>query len=142
MARPHPSKAPTPGFSLIELLTVIAVLALLTVAAVASYGSSMVKTRRGAAEGCLLESAQVMERAYTINMTYAGVDFPDLACASELADHYTFGFSGTPDGTSYTVRAVPIDAQLSSDTRCGTLTLDQAGTKTESGSADNIAECW
>ena len=129
------------GFTLIELLIVIAVLAIVTAIAVASYGSSSVKARRGAAQGCLMEAAQFMERTYTINMSYAGVAYPDLACVAEQADNYTFSFSAAPSADSYTLQATPINAQLSADTKCGTLTLYNLGVKTESGTA-TVEACW
>lgn len=129
------------GFTLIELMIVIVVLSIITVAAVTSYRSSAVKARRGSAEACLLEAAQFMERHYTLNLTYAGAGFPALACATELDEHYTLAFNGVPDGDSYTVQATPIGGQLSDDTRCGTLTLDQIGVKGENGTA-SVEDCW
>lgn len=129
------------GFTMIELMIVIAVLAIVTTIAITSYQSQVVKTRRGAAASCLMEAAQFMERSYTLNMTYAGVGYPALACNGEQSDYYAFAFSGVPDGDSYTVQATPIRSQLSADTRCGTLTLDNVGVKTESGSA-SVEDCW
>jgi type IV pilus assembly protein PilE len=101
----------------------------------------MQKTRRAAAQGCLLEAAQFMERAYTTNMTYALAKFPELGCIDEQADFYAFGFSGTPDADSYVVQAVPQGAQ-EDDTLCGTMSVDQAGVKTESGTAASAGDCW
>lgn len=129
------------GFTLIELMIVIATLAIVTAIAVTSYRSSAVKTRRGSAAACLMEAAQFMERSYTINMTYAVGAFPALGCAAEQSEYYNFGFSGAPDADSYTLQATPINAQLSADTRCGTLTLDNLGVKTESGTG-SVEDCW
>ncbi len=131
------AKANARGFSLLELMIAVTILGIVTAAAAATYGNSMVKTRRGAAQGCLMEAAQFMERAYTLQMTYAGTDFPDLACTIELEDFYTFDFDGVPDGDSYVVRASPRGPQLD-DTQCGVLTIDQAGAKT----AGNVDACW
>lgn len=131
------NRAGSGGFSLLELMIVIAVLGILTVMAVSSYGSSTMKTRRGTAEGCLMEAAQTMERYYTINMTYAIPDFPDMACALDLSDYYTFGFDGVPDGVSYKVQAVPKGPQAK-DTQCGTLSLTHTG---EKGATEPVA-CW
>ena len=125
------------GFSLLELVIAVTILGIVTAAAVATYSNSMVKTRLGAAQGCLMEAAQFMERAYTLQMTYAGTDFPDLACTIELEDFYTFDFDGIPDADSYVVRASPRGPQLD-DTQCGVLAIDQAGVK----SADNVDACW
>ena len=136
MERGHQGRG-SAGFSLLELMIAVAILGIVVVAAVATYGSSMVKARRGSAQACLMEAAQSMERSYTLNMTYVVPDFPDLACADELADFYTFDFSGAPDADSYVVQATPIGSQVE-DTLCGTLSLDQAGTK----NANDVTACW
>ena len=40
---------------------------------------------------------------------------------------------------TFTIQADPINAQASKDTDCGTLTVNQSGTKAQSGSGTN---CW
>jgi type IV pilus assembly protein PilE len=130
------------GFTLIELLVTLAIASILVAMAVASYDFAMVKTRRGAAKGCLAEAAQAMERHYTANFSYAGAALP--ACSSDVTDHYTLGFAaGEPTASTYRIEAVPQGRQASSDATCGTLTLDNTGVK---GAGDNAAatveSCW
>src|SRR5690606_12927810 len=139
MKRSTPSidRAGGRGFSLLELMIAITILGIVTAAAVASYGSSMIKTRRGSAEACLTETAQFMERHYVLNMTYEDADLPELACIDDLADFYTFAFDGVPDADSFVVQATPIDSQLD-DTQCGTLSINQVGTK----GANDVLACW
>ena len=127
------------GFTLIELLIAIVVVGILMSIAVAGYGTAMQKTRRGAAQACLMEAAQFMERFRTTNMTYAGAA-PDPQCANDLAGFYTFGFNGTPDADEFEIQAVPQGSQAD-DTQCGTLSLDQAGTKGATGTAGPVG-CW
>lgn len=136
-ARRHAGR--TGGFTLIELLIAVAIVGILAAAAVASYDYAVVKTRRGAAKGCVTEGAQYMERYYTTNMTYAGATLP--ACSDDVTRFYRVEFAGTPDASTYTVQAVPLGAQASSDTLCGTLSLDQVGNRTASGSG-GVAACW
>jgi len=123
------------GFTLIELMIVVAVIAILASIAYPSYIEHVRKTRRSAAAACLLEQAQFMERYYTTNLTYVGGDtaLPATACKTDLASFYGFGVSATPTATAYNLVATARGAQLR-DLKCLNLGIDQKGTKTVSGS--------
>lgn len=130
------------GFTLIELMIVVAVIGILAAVAYPSYREYVQKTRRKTAAACLFEQAEFMERFYSTNMKYTGATLPtDTSCRRELASFYSFSFDGTPDGTTFKVRAVPVSGSAQAGDRCGTLTLDQAGVKTKSGTA-NLSECF
>lgn len=129
------------GFTLIELMVVVAIVAILAGIAYASYTNHIIKTRRAAGASCALEMAQFMERYYTTNLTYFGAALPGSQCRTDLASHYTIGLNGV-DASSYTVQAVPIGSQLERDTKCGTLSIDNTGVKGETGSASTASECW
>jgi type IV pilus assembly protein PilE len=116
------------GFTLLELMIVVVVVTVLAVIAVSSYQFANVKARRSAAKGCLTQAAQYMERYYTTNMKYTDAPSPAEVCDAEVQKFYTVSFSGTPDESTFKVQAVPTASQK--DGKCGTLTLDQAGTKT------------
>lgn len=130
------------GFTLIELLVTIAIVGIVAALAVASYEFAMVKARRAAATGCLTEAAQALERHYTLNFSYVGGPAP--ACQADVTDHYAVGFAaGSPGATAYTLQAVPQGAQARGDGRCGTLTLDNTGSRgAGDGSASTIDACW
>lgn len=137
-----PSSTPSrrvAGFTLLELMIVVGIVAVLAAAAVASYQFAIVKSRRGAAKGCLTEAAQYMERYYTTNFKYTDATLP--ACSADVGGAYAVGFAGTPDASTYTVQAVPQGAQATADTRCGTLSIDQTGRRAASGSG-GVAACW
>lgn len=136
------------GFTLIEVMIVVAVIAILAAVAYPSYQKSIAKTRRAAAQGCLVEMAQFMERFYTTNMRYdqtaaatpVAVALPSPACRADMTNFYTFGFStDEPTESTYALQAVPQGAQATVDANCGTLTLTQAGTKGKTGTA---TDCW
>lgn len=123
------------GFTLVELMVVVAIVGILAGIAYPSYTQHMLKTRRAAAQSCLLELGQFMERYYTTNMSYASASLPSTPCGTDLTNFYTFSFSGTPDASTFTVQATRTGAQANDS--CGTLTLNQAGTR---GAA--AAGCW
>ena len=140
-ARSHSGNAS--GFTLVELMVVVLIVGILASIAVPSYVSYVVRANRGAAKACASEYAQFMERYYTTNLTYVGAA-PVLGCATEsgLDRNYTFSATAVaPTQRTYTITVTPINAQLARDTYCGTLTVDQAGTRTDSGSQD-VAYCW
>lgn len=131
------------GFTLIELMVVVLVVAILAGIAFTSYDFAMVKTRRAAAEGCLMEQAQFLERYYTVGsggslFTYTGAVPP--ACSSDVTPHYTVAAPTIPaDGKTFTLSAVPKGRQATRDTKCGTLTLTDRGVK---GAAGDVGYCW
>ena len=125
------------GFTLIELLIVIVVISILMAIAVPSYSWAVRKSNRSAAQGCLLEIAQGMEREYAMRMSYAGAALANLhgGCVTELAPRYGFSLP-TQTASAYTVRAAPTGDQAGDE--CGVMTINQRGVKTAAGPAD----CW
>jgi type IV pilus assembly protein PilE len=139
----------TRGFTLLELMIVVAIVAILSAIAYPSYSKYVVMTNRTAAKGCLSEYANYMERFYSTNQSYnsaggvaANATLPIMDCATQTAAYYTYDDSpATLTATAYTVEAVPIGTQLAADTQCGTLKLNQTGTRTETGTG-TVAQCW
>lgn len=130
------------GFTLIELMIVVAIVGVLAAVAYPSYTSYVIRANRAAAQSFMLEVSSRDERYMLDARGYA----PDLATLgmtvpTEVSKNYTVTLVATAAPPTYTITATPILRQLSQDTLCGTLTLNQAGTKTEGGSG-SVQDCW
>lgn len=112
----------TKGFSLIELMMVVAIIAILASIAFPSYTRYMVRAKRADAQQRLLSLSQGMERFFLANNSYkgaaaAGADTgtptvgPSQSPESGTAI-YNFTISAA-DATSYTVLATPVGGQAS-----------------------------
>jgi|LNAP01.1.fsa_nt_gb type IV pilus assembly protein PilE len=128
------------GFSLLELMITVAIVAILATIAYASYQAQIVKSRRAAGASCLQERAQFMERFYTTTLTYEGAPAPP-ACDAEVASYYTISFVAAPTARAFTLQAAPQGIQATRDTKCATLTINQQGLRTVSGTGTE-ADCW
>lgn len=136
------------GFTLIELMIVVTVIGILIGIAVPTYQDSVRKSRRGQAKADLVQLAQGMERFYTSNNgSYAGatlvkMGWPNAQSPKEGAPRYNLSFVGTPDSSTFTLRAVPIPGNAQAKDKCGTLTINNLGQKTPGKLPEETAECW
>lgn len=135
------------GFTLLELMIVVAIVGILSTIAYASYQDQIIKSRRAAGAACLQERAQFMERYYTTYLSYnppSPAPAPVIAaCDNEVSPHYLVELlPGSLQARAFTLRAVPQGAQATKDTLCATLTINQQGARTESGTAASVDECW
>ncbi|WP_043958462.1 type IV pilin protein [Lysobacter sp. A03] len=136
---PRRSTAGEGGFTLIEVMIVVVIVAILATIAYPSYQDQVMRSRRSAAAVCLQERAQFMERYYTTQLTYVGA--PDPAqCDGSVARFYQVQARGVT-ARAYTLDAVPQGAQAARDTKCATLSTNQRGERSASGTA-GAGECW
>lgn len=122
-------KSRSMGFTLIEVMIVVAVVGILAAIAYPSYQDHVRKTRRAAAAACLFEYAALFERHYTTKGSYKDLTLPDppLGCQTEQSNHYTISVSGTVSDGAFALVATPKGGQAKD--KCGWLGLNQAGTK-------------
>jgi type IV pilus assembly protein PilE len=130
------------GFTLIELMIVVAIVAVLAAIAYPSYQEQVARSRRADAKTVVMENAQFMERFYTQNGTYLNATLPILEAPKDAGQKfYDLAFAvGQPTAISFTVVATPKGAMAGD--ACGAFTFDQRGTKGTSGGTKPGVECW
>lgn len=123
------------GFTIVELLIVVAIIGVLASIAYPSYQEYVAESRRSDAQSHLLSLAQHMEREYTENGTYAGASLPyNEAPRDGNIKYYDLSFSAS-SATTFTLQAIPKN-EMSGD-RCGNMTLTHSGQRNA-----NQNDCW
>lgn len=128
------------GFTLIELMIVVAIVAILAAVALPSYRDYIRQANRGEARAELMRLSQEQEKWRANNTTYGTLT--NVAGS----DPYTITNYAitvpTNSGTAFTVIATATGDQLT-DTNCKTLSIDQNGATTSTDSGNNASTgCW
>ncbi|MEA3413064.1 MAG: type IV pilin protein [Pseudomonadota bacterium] len=129
------------GFSLIELMIVVAVIGILAAIGYPAYTDQVRKARRTEAKTFLLGAAAREERRFT-NMGNYTNDMTVLGYANnpELTEDGWYSVAAaTPTATTFTLTATPQNDQATDG--CGNFTLTQAGVKGVSGTLA-ATDCW
>lgn len=135
-AQPHTKASyQQTGFTLIELMIVIAVIGVLASIAIPSYSDYIKRGKAAEATSNLATLRVKMEQYYQDNRTYV-----DGLCApTSGAQYFTYSCSVTPTASVYTLKATGIEAKGMANFE---FTLDQDNAKTSKFDGTVGDTCW
>lgn len=125
------------GFTLIELMIVVAIIGILAAIAYPAYTSQIMKTQRTDAKDALLAAAHNLERCYTEYNAYNNAACPAVPATSNEG-YYSITVSAL-SASGYTLTATPISGAVVNDAECKTFTIDNKGAQDSTPSGGN---CW
>lgn len=135
------------GFTLIELMIVVAIIGILAAIAYPNYTEYVRRTHRAEIASLLSEQTQSLERFYSRTGQYADVAAsggnaaPTLAISAGNA-YYTI----TPvrAATTFSLTAAPIATSVMKSDKCGSFVIDQTGARSNTGMASGVTtkDCW
>jgi type IV pilus assembly protein PilE len=138
-----------PGFTLIELVTVLAIVAILTAIALPNYFAFIARGHRSEARMTITHAAQWMERWRTERGTYqtapnnpAPPALPVGLQNSPASGGAVYNITvATPTAATFLLTATPVAQGPMANDGCGNLWLDNTGLRGNTGALD-INTCW
>ena len=148
-----PRRSHGSGFTLVEIMIVVAIIAILASIALPAYTGYIARAKRADARTQLLQVAQFMQRFYAANDSYVqdrvgnGVftQVPTSLTQSPADSTKLYDLeipNANLSATAYTIKMVPDSAGAMASDPCGTFTLTSVGVRGITGTGMTRDDCW
>jgi type IV pilus assembly protein PilE len=128
-------KAAQKGFTLVELMIVIAIIGILAAIAIPNYTDYVNRARATAATSALADMRIRLEQFFQDNRDYTGASC--AAPAGADTEFFAFSCSSVPDATTYTIQALGAGPMAGYQ-----YTIDQNNLKTSVTPDSGGGNCW
>ncbi|WP_404340660.1 type IV pilin protein [Pseudoalteromonas mariniglutinosa] len=129
------------GFTLIELMIAVAILGIIASIALPSYFEHVKRTARAEAITALLDAANKQEQYFVDNREYT-TTLSDLGVVSPTENgFYSLAIDVDNAAGTFEITATPAAGPVLKDDECKTLSINDIGLRTSTGSADS-GKCW
>jgi|32_taG_2_1085360.scaffolds.fasta_scaffold00350_27 type IV pilus assembly protein PilE len=125
------------GFTILELMIVVAIVGVLAAIAYPGYVEYTKKTRRAETAAVLQEAAQAVERHFSRTGSYSGAIVPDRSPVAGRAAYDVRLAEGSATDGGYIITASAVSGGIMAGDDCATMTINALGQTTP---ADN--KCW
>ena len=131
----------TRGFTLIELMIVVAIVAIIAAIAYPSYNNYVMRTRRADGKDLAMRIASAEERFYTNRNAYTSDVAGDLGVSvTSEKQYYTADVDLDNDDQTYVLTITPQGAQAGDS--CGAMTINNTGFKAAPSDTGRNGQCW
>lgn len=129
------------GFTLLEMLIVVAIAGILASVAYPQYTEYVKRAARADAMVLLLDAANKQEQYYADNRSYTDdLSLINVPTTSENG-YFTIAVEVPDAGTSFTITATAAAGAVAGDAACTTFTITDTGVKGSTGTSDTD-DCW
>lgn len=130
------------GFTLIELMIVVAIIAIIAAIAYPNYTRYAFRTRRADAHEALMRVAAAQERFYTNRNQYAAAgDLDNVPLVSEKG-YYQIAINLGAGNQTYNLVASPVAGMAQVGDKCGDLNINSSGNKDADPGDESNGKCW
>lgn len=136
-----PYKKRLTGFTLLELMIVIAIISIVSMLTFPLYSQHLIHAKRLQAEVALIKLSNALEQYFLLHNTYEKATLPLLAISEHTADKSYQLQIISANNQDYLLTAIPLSPQAEKDASCAALHLDSNGTKSITGTGD-FSQCW
>ncbi|MBS1174572.1 MAG: type pilin protein [Burkholderiaceae bacterium] len=127
------------GFTLLELLAVVAIVGILASISIGQYNQHIVQSNRRAAVASLYAAQQIMERTRLQKGQYESLSADQIANLNTQGQTYTIASIPTAAKDGYTLTATPPASHP--DAVCNVLSITHNDARAVTGTA-SVADCW